>query len=79
MSKFTLRATRFTIQRDDKPLYDESATHVEIRDDGAGEFLAIRQEGEHLGKGEVTFDNEEIRILFEAIETARKGLRGEPE
>lgn len=79
MKDFILRSTRFTIQHKDKPLYDGSTTHVEIRDDGAGEFLAIKQDGEHLGKGEVTFDSDEIQVLFEAIESGRKGLRGELE
>jgi hypothetical protein len=79
MRPFIVRPTRFTIQREDKSLYDDSTTHVEIRDDGAGEFLAIKQDGEHLGKGEVTFDSDEIQVLFEAIESGRKGLRGELE
>lgn len=41
----TTRATRVTIVPEGRPTYDELATTVEIQDEGAGEFIEVRQPG----------------------------------
>ena len=61
-----IRVTRLTVVPEGKPIYDETATEVEITDEGGGEFLIIKQTGG--GQGEIRIDAEEWRWVREAID-----------
>jgi hypothetical protein len=61
-----IRVTQLTVVPDGKPIFDESATQVEITDEGGGEFLVIRQTG--AGGGQIRLDVDEWPTIREAIE-----------
>ena len=45
MSQYETRRTKVTVVRQGQAICDESAIEVEIVDEAAGEFLAMRQAG----------------------------------
>lgn len=61
-----IRVTQLTVVPDGKPIFDESATMIEITDEGGGEFLIIRQPG--ASEGQIRLDAEEWPTIREAIE-----------
>jgi hypothetical protein len=61
-----IRVTQLTVVADDKPIFDESATQVEITDEGAGEFVLVKQTGS--GEGEVRIGSSEWDRVREAID-----------
>ena len=63
-----IRVTQLTVVPDGKPIYDESATQVEITDEGGGEFLIIRQAGVVGRQNEIRLDDDEWPTIREAIE-----------
>ena len=68
-----IRVTQLTVVPEGKPIYDETATQVEITDEGGGEFLIIKQTGG--GKGEIRIDAEEWRWVREAIDRMIKEVQ----
>ena len=42
--KYRVRVTRLTIVPDGEPIFSEQATHVEIEDEAAGEFVKVTQQ-----------------------------------
>jgi hypothetical protein len=63
-----IRITQLTVVPDGKPIFDESATQVEITDEGGGEFLIIRQTGVVGRQNEIRLDDDEWPTIREAIE-----------
>jgi hypothetical protein len=61
-----IRITQLTVVPNGKPIFDESATQVEITDEGGGEFLVIRQPGV-IGRY-IRLDADEWPTIREAIE-----------
>jgi hypothetical protein len=61
-----IRFTQLTVVPDGKPVFDESATMIEITDEGGGEFLIIRQTGD--GGGQIRLDADEWPAIRGAIE-----------
>jgi hypothetical protein len=61
-----IRVTQLTVVADDKPIFDESATQVEITDEGGGEFVLVRQTGS--GQAVVRIDPHEWDRVREAID-----------
>jgi DNA-binding protein YbaB len=61
-----IRVTQLTVVADDKPIFDESATQVEITDEGGGEFVRIKQTC--ANEGEVKIDPHEWDRVREAID-----------
>ena len=45
VGKYFLRVTRITVTPKDEPVFSEMATHVEVVDEAAGEFVQVTQEG----------------------------------
>jgi len=62
-----LRATRYTVMRSDEPIFSEHATHVEIEDDGGGEYIKIIQSFEKEDNM-VKIDPDEWKAIKSAIE-----------
>ena len=47
ITKYNTRVTRLTVLPEGEPIFSERATHVEIDDEAAGEFVKITQRGGH--------------------------------
>ena len=71
-----VRVTRLTVLPKGEPLYSECATHVEIEDEAAGEYVTITQQGgaTKLDK-RVAFNAEEWPHVATAVETLLKECR----
>lgn len=61
--KLETRIIRLTIAPEDEPIFSEEATHIEIEDDGGGEYLKITQ-GDHF----IAIDTNEWETIKAAIE-----------
>lgn len=62
------------IHRDDEsPIYGENTTVVSLDDEGAGQFVTIRQTAQ-LHSSEIRLDPEEVPVVLDA---AQKLLGGE--
>lgn len=61
-------------RKGDNPVFGESSIHVSLEDDGAGEFIVIRQSTDDAEKGVIRLDFEEIPLISEAVELLKKGL-----
>ncbi len=61
--KFETRVTRVTVLPAGQLVFSETATHVEIQDEAAGEFVKVWQEGGHI-----TLDKDEWPVVREAID-----------
>jgi hypothetical protein len=66
MKPMRIRVTQLTVVADDKPIFDESATQVEITDEGGGEFVLVKQTGG--GQAEIKIDIYEWDRVREAID-----------
>lgn len=55
------------VHKPDEPIFSATATRVEIDDEGAGEFVRVRQERDE-GSQSVTIDVEEWPVLREVID-----------
>jgi hypothetical protein len=60
-----IRVTQLTVVPDGKAIFDELATQVEIQDEGAGEFVVVKQTSS--AQGEIKIDPAEWPIVREAI------------
>ena len=67
--KLETRITRLTITPEDEPIFSERATHIEIVDEAAGEYLVITQE-----QGNINNDNRSIAIDASEWETIKSAI-----
>jgi len=67
--KLETRITRLTITPEDEPIFSERATHIEIVDEAAGEYLVITQE-----QGNINNDNRLIAIDPSEWETIKSAI-----
>lgn len=67
--KYEVRVTRLTILPPSEPIFSERATHIELRDEAAGEFVVITQDGgrQDLAKC-VVFDPDEWAAIRGAVD-----------
>lgn len=73
MSKpYLTRVTRLTIAPCGDPIYAESATHVEVEDEAAGEYICVRQSYDKAVSNEIYLDGENWPAIRDAIETLMK-------
>lgn len=68
-----IRVTKLTVVPDDKAVYSDAATDVELTDEGGGEFLIIRQVGS--GDGQIRLDPSEWPTMREAIDRMIKEVQ----
>ena len=67
--KFETRVTRITVAPLGEPIFCETATHVEIQDEAAGEFVKVYQEGGHTDYQKfITLDKDEWPAVRDAID-----------
>lgn len=76
MSNYTTRTTKLTINLTSDPkIFAENATHVEIDDEAAGEFVTVKQDRDGLEAGEIAIEPEEWPALRAAIDQMVKECR----
>ena len=68
MKEYETRKTSICVMPVGEPTFSEMATHVEIQDEGAGEFVEVKQFG-FSGKGTVKIDKEEWPAIRSAIDS----------
>ena len=66
-TEYEARITRVTVLPKNDDLWSERATEISIEDKSAGEFVVIRQNGNHALKGEVRIDPEEWQWICQQI------------
>ena len=69
------RATRLTVAPKGEPIFSEKATHIELDDEAAGEFVVIEQCREDAKPGRVSFDFDEWPHIVAAVDRLRKESR----
>lgn len=63
--KYETRTTRITVAPEGEPTFSEMATHIEIDDEAAGEFVSVTQPG---GAGGIKICPQEWPAIREAID-----------
>jgi len=66
--EYKTRITRLTVNKPNEPIFSELATHIQIEDEAAGEFISIRQQADHAKVGVVNITAEEWPHIKAAIE-----------
>ena len=72
--KYEVRVTRLTVLKPGKPIFDESATHIEIDDEAAGEFVCVRQNDINL-TNMLRFNPDEWPVIRDTIDFMVKEAR----
>ena len=74
--KIIVRTTRVTILPEGEPIFGETATHIKIEDEAAGEFLEIEQQSGHVGTNDQTIQvsPDEWPVLRGAIDRMMKEI-----
>jgi hypothetical protein len=73
--KYETRVTKLTVAPEKEPLFSEQATHIEITDEAAGEFVKVTQCSADPQAGEVLITSEEWPSVRDAIERLLKDCR----
>jgi len=74
---YETRVTRITVAPKNERIFSEMATHVEIADEAAGEFIVIRQSIGRPEEGEVRIEPEEWPSIRDAVDMMIKNIRNE--
>jgi hypothetical protein len=76
MKPYQIRTTRLTVIPTGEPIFSEMATHIEIDDESAGEFLRITQQSGCLdAKAQsIAITPEEWPHVRHAVETMIEGI-----
>ena len=77
MTAYETRITRMTVAPEGKPLFSEQATHVEIDDEGGGEFIVITQCHDSGEVDRIAIDKAEWPHIRDAVNELMKGVRDE--
>lgn len=76
MKPYKIRTTRLTVMPDEEQIFSETATHIEIEDDGAGEYLRITQQSgsPDVKEQSIMVTPEEWPHVRQAVETLIEGI-----
>jgi hypothetical protein len=77
VTEYETRTTRCCISPIGEPTFSEMATHVEIVDEAAGEYVEVSQYSSE-GIGKITIDPEEWPAIRDAIEAMLRICRTYP-
>lgn len=79
MKPYIERITRITILPEGEPIFSEMATHIEVEDEAAGEFLVISQDGGNSDRkpNSISITPEEWPTIRAGIEKMMQSLRKE--
>lgn len=74
--RYETRITRLSVGLADKELYAPAVTHVEIDDEGGGEFIVLRQHPDDKdGEQTIRIDPEEWPAVAKAVARLMKEMR----
>ncbi len=65
---YETRITRMTVLPKGEPLFSEKATHIQIEDEAAGEFISIEQHNDGSTLGKIVIDPDEWPAIRDAVE-----------
>jgi hypothetical protein len=68
------RIKAMIIMPEGEAIFHQQAIEVEIEDEAAGEYLIIRQCGDHIKPGEISIDHTEWPILKKTIDAMMKNI-----
>ena len=74
-NEYELRKVAVVLVKRGNPIFDESATEIRIADEGAGEYLEIRQCAEGAELGTIKVDADEWQALRMAVDSMAKECR----
>ena len=77
MSECDVRITRLTVAPKGQPLFSELATHIEITDEAAGEFVVVKQQRDAGTDQSVAIEPGEWLVLRDAIGRMVAECRGD--
>lgn len=77
MTAYETRITRMTVAPEGKQLFSEQATHVEIDDEGGGEFIVITQCHDSGEVDRIAIDKAEWPHIRDAVNELMKGVSDE--
>jgi hypothetical protein len=64
--KYTQTIKTIIVHPKGEPLFDESATHVAIDDEGGGHYLILTQFPDDPEPGQVRLDSDELEAVYSA-------------
>jgi hypothetical protein len=65
--KYKTRITKLTVMPENDPIWSEMATHIQIEDEAAGEYLTIQQCYDHSKDGTIRIDPAEWPAIQAAV------------
>ena len=65
---YETRITRLTVLPKGDPLFSEKATHIQIEDESAGEFISIEQTYESATPGKIVINPDEWPEIRDAVQ-----------
>lgn len=65
---YETRITRLTVLPKGEPLFAETATHIQIEDEAAGEFISIEQTHEDATSGKIVINTDEWPAIRDSVE-----------
>lgn len=77
MKPYIERITKITILPEGEPIFSEMATHIEVEDEAAGEYLIVSQDGGHVDSkpNSISISPDEWPKIKAAIDKMMKSLR----
>jgi len=69
MKEYETRTTSICVMPVGEPTFSEMATHIEIQDEGAGEFVEVKQFAGFNGNRTIRIDKEEWPAIRSAIDS----------
>lgn len=78
-TQYHTRTTRLTVLPEGEPIFSERATHIEIDDEAAGEFVKVTQQRDKSTQGcdTLTFDPDEWPEVKSAVDTMMRYIEME--
>jgi len=66
--KYEIRVTRLSVIPPGDAVFNETATHIEIDDEAAGEFVSIRQNFDQAAAGQIFIDVQNWEVIRAAVD-----------
>ena len=66
--KYEVRVTRLSVIPPGDAVFNDTATHIEIDDEAAGEFVSIRQNFDQAERGQIFIDVQNWEVIRAAVD-----------
>ena len=77
MSELECRTLKIALIPKGEPIFSERATHIEIVDEAAGEFVEVSQDYDNVKSGTIAIDSTEWPLLKSSIDRMIDDCRDE--